>query len=287
MNITLSFEILAEGLAFPEAPFWSDRDGCLYLVEWTGDRLLAFREGKLETLFRTEPGDGPSGLCQDAQGNFWTTLYSSCKLVCFNPSGERLLVVDDYQGAPFRGACDLVGETGGGVYFTDSGDFEDDWRSGRPAGAVYYCSPDGKLVEIDRGLCYPNGVALSPDEKRLYVNEHRLNRTLEYFLDEDHRSSRRRVLYTYDQRCLLEAESAFELGPDGLCVDQAGDLWVAHYGGGKLVQIDPAGEIRKTFPMPRGRRPTNVAFRARGQTLYVTEAEFGLLYRAKINIKPE
>ncbi len=287
MSIILTFEILAEGLAFPEAPFWSDRDGCLYLVEWTGDRLLFFRDEKLETLFQTEPGDGPSGLCQDGHGNFWTTLYSSCKLACFNPDGERLLVVEDYQGAPFRGPCDLVGETGGGVYFTDSGDFEDDWRTGRPAGAVYYCSPSGELVEIDRGLCFPNGIALSPDERRLYVNEHRLNRTLEYMLDNDHRSSQRKVLHTFDQNCLLEVESAFELGPDGLCVDEAGDLWVAHYGGGKLAQISPAGELLSTFPLPHGRKPTNVAYHAREQTLYITEAEFGLLYRVKIAIKPE
>lgn len=181
MSVLLSFETLAEGLQFPESPFWSDQDGCLYLVEWTGDRVLVFKEGKVGTLFHAEPGDGPSGLCQDAQSNFWITLYSSCKLACFDPSGERLLVVQDYQGTPFRGPCDLVGEAGGGVYFTDSGDFEDDWRTGRPAGVVYYCSPDGELVEIDRGLCFPNGIALSPDERRLYVNEHRQNRTLELY----------------------------------------------------------------------------------------------------------
>ena len=120
----------------------------------------------------------------------------------------------------------------------------------------------------------------------MYVNEHRLNRTLEYILDKDHRYSQRKVLYTFDQGCLLEAESAFELGPDGLCVDQTGDLWVAHYGGGKLVQISPVGELRNTFPMPRGRRPTNVAYQAQGQILYITEAEFGLLYRVKIENKP-
>ena len=94
--------------------------------------------------------------------------------------------------------------------------------------------------------------------------------------------SQKSVLYPFDQTCLLEAESAFELGPDGLCVDSAGDLWVAHYGGGKLVQISPAGEVLNTFSLPRGRRPTNVAFHAEQQTLYVTEAEFGLLYRVKI-----
>jgi gluconolactonase len=282
VSVLHAFEILAEGLQFPEAPFWSQRDGCLYLVEWTGDRLLVFREGRLETLFQTEPGDGPSGLCQDAQGNFWTTLFSSRKLVCFNSFGERLLVVQDYRGVPFRGPCDLVGENNAGLYFTDSGDFEDDWRTGRPAGVVYYCSSTGELVEIDRGLCFPNGIALSPDEKFLYVNEHRQNRTLEYILEGNRSCSQKRVFLNYDQHCLLEPESAFELGPDGLCVDRAGDLWVAHYGGGKLVQVSPLGEVLNTFLLPRGRRPTNVAYHAHEHTLYITEAEFGLLYRVKI-----
>jgi gluconolactonase len=198
------FEILAEGLQFPESPFWSDRDGCLYLVEWTGDRVLVCREGKVGTLFHTQPGDGPSGVCQDAQGNFWITLYSSRKLASFNPLGEHLLVVQDYQEKPFRGPCDLVGEFYGGVYFTDSGDYEEDWRTGRPAGVVYYCSPSGELAEVDRGLCFPNGIALSPDGKRLYVNEHRQNRILEYILEADRSYSQKRVLYMFDRRCLLE-----------------------------------------------------------------------------------
>ncbi len=275
------FELLAEGLQFPESPFWSERDGCLYLVEWTGDRLLAFRESRIETVFHTGPGDGPSGLCQDSQGNFWVTLYSSRKLVCFDPAGKPLLVVQDYHGAPFRGVCDLAGESGGGVFFTDSGDFEDDWRLGRPAGAVYYCSTAGDLVEIDRGLHFPNGLALAPDETTLYVNEHRRNRILEYKLRANRRFSRKRVLCTLDEVCLLEPESAFELGPDGLCVDPQGELWVAHYGGGKLVQVSPSGDTKNTFRLPRGRKPSNVACHPQEGTLYITEAELGLLYRLK------
>jgi gluconolactonase len=277
-----TFEILAEGLQFPEAPYWSERDGCLYLVEWTGDRVLTFRKGKVETLFHTKPGDGPSGLCQDAQGNFWITLFTSHKLACYNTSGERLLVVQGYREAPFRGPCDLVGEVGGGVFFTDSGDFEEDWRSGRPVGVVYYCSPSGELAEIDSKLCYPNGIALSPEEDKLYVNEHRQNRTLEYILQPDRSFSRKKVLHAFDRRCLLEAEATFELGPDGLCVASDGNLWVAHYGGGKVVQINPAGERLASFVLPRGRRPTNVAINDQDQTLYITEAEFGMLYRVKL-----
>ena len=275
----MRFDLLAEGLHFPESPFWSERDACLYLVEWLGDRVLAYRRGKLETLFQTGQGDGPSGLCQDPNGNFWITLYSSGKLISCKPNGERLLVVQDYQGTAFRGPCDLAGAADGGVFFTDSGDFEEDWRSGRPAGAVYYCSPAGELREIERGLCFPNGIALSPDESRLYVNEHRCNRTLEYILRPDKSYVEKRILYTFDNACLLEPSAAFELGPDGLCVTDDGDLWVAHYGGGKLAQVSPSGEARGMLPLPRGPRPTNVACDAARRVLYVTEAEFGLLYR--------
>ncbi len=290
-------EIIAEGLQFPEAPLWSTRDNCLYLVEWTGDRILALRDGKLTTLFHTRKGSGPSGLGQDAQGNFWVCLYDACQLVRYSPAGEVLQSISAYQGTPFKSSCDLAMDAAGNVYFTDSGDFADDWTTGRPAGAVYQFTPsrsisppaadntspiESALIQVDRDLCFPNGIAVSPDGRYLYVNEHRLNRTLRYTRQPDGRFAERRIFFQYDSICLLEPAMAFELGPDGLCADGDGNLWVAHYGGGKVLELSPEGKLLRQIILRHGRKPTNTAFHPQEYTLYVTEAEQGLLYRGKI-----
>jgi gluconolactonase len=282
----LEIEIVAEGFQFPESPVWSERDGCLYLVDWTGDRVCALEQGRIRTLF-TVPGGGPSGLCQNPAGNLWLTLYSGCKLACYSPQGDLLGAWDHYQDAPFRGPCDNVCDRQGGIYFTDSGDYEEDWRSGRAAGFVYYLpvaergvlSAPPPLRRLAGLLHFPNGIALSLDGRTLYVNEHRKNRTLSFTIQEDGTLANQAVLYAFDDKCLLEPESAFELGPDGMCVDDRDCLWVAHYGGGEVLQLSPQGELLQTIHLPRGRKPTSVAHCAAQLALYITEAEFGLLYK--------
>jgi len=269
-------------MQFPESPYWSERDGCLYLVDWTADRVLRLQNGRLETCFEI-PGGGPSGLWQDLQGNLWLSLYSGRKLAAYTPQGELVAEWADCQGEPFKGPCDLVCDDQGGVYFTDSGDFEDDWRSGRAAGAVYYLAPGAAQVRcLSAPLHFPNGIALAPDGQRLYVNEHRRNRTLSYTPGAGGAWQQERVFFTYDDNCLLPPTEAFELGPDGMYVDENGYLLVAHYGGGKVLQLSSQGELLRTIHLPRGRRPTSVACHAAQQEIYITEAEFGLLYRVQL-----
>lgn len=275
-------EIVAQGMQFPESPYWSERDGCLYLVDWSADRVLRFQDDRLETCFETH-GGGPSGLWQDLYGNLWLCLYSGRKLASYTPQGELIAEWADCLGEPFKGPCDLVCDNQGGVYFTDSGDFEDDWRSGRAAGAVYYLAPGvDKVSSLSTPLHFPNGIALSPDGRSLYVNEHRRNRTLYYTPDFGGGWQQVGVFFTYDDGCLLPSSEAFELGPDGMCVDGKGNIFIAHYGGGKMLLLSPQGELLRTIHLPRGRRPTSVAYHAAKQEIYITEAEFGLLYRAQL-----
>jgi gluconolactonase len=277
------FKVIAENLAFPEGALWSVRDGCLYLVEWQGDRVLALRDGRVETLFALAPGVGPSGLGQDAAGDFWVCLYSGLQLAHFSRAGQVLHTVIGFQGAPFRGPNDLAVDAEGGVFFTDGGNFTDDWETGRPAGAIYHLTPQGDLSLVDRNLCYPNGVALSLDGQYLLVNEHRQNRTLKYRLQASGGYVAEGIFHTYDDACLLEPEAAFELGPDGMEMDETGCVWVAHYGGGKVVGLNPQGQVVRTLHLPEGRKPTNVAYHPGEKALYITEAELGLLYRAEIS----
>jgi gluconolactonase len=271
-------EIVAEHLGFPEGPAWSERDLCLYFVDWHGNRVLAWDGVRVEQIFTPQPGSGPSGLGISPQGYFWLCLYDTHKLALYSRKGEILYEISSFQGKSFLGVCDLAVDSMGGVYFTDSGDFEEDWRSGRPAGSVYYLDPSGKLACVDTSLCFPNGIAVTPEGKRLFVNEHRLNRTLVYERLGDS-FGLRHVFFEYDTHNLLHPESAYELGPDGACLDGEGCLWTAHYGGGKIVQVSPEGRLLQSFRLPRGRLPTNLAFSASQRRLYVTEAEFGLLYQ--------
>jgi gluconolactonase len=275
----MHLELLADGLSFPEGLFWSERDGCWYLVEWTGDRVVRLRDTAVETVFTLSPGGGPSGLAQDTDGNFWVCLYSGLQLAHLGPAGQVLRLYDHNAGRPFKGPSDLTLDADGSVYFTDGGNFTDDWETGRPAGAVFRVDPSGALSEVDRAICYANGIGLSPDGRALYVNEHRRNRTLRYTRSSGGPFANREVWTTYDGECLLPPEQAFELGPDGMGVDADGQVWVAHYGGGKVLGLNSLGEVLSTVRLPRGRKPSNVKPHPRDNSLLVAEAELGLVYR--------
>lgn len=271
-------EVLIRGLAYPEGAFWSARDGCLYFVEWQGDRVARLHAGEGETVFRTAPGSGPCGLCQAPDGSFWVCLYSAGRVAHYGPAGRLIAAYDGWEGGRFKGPNDLVLDGQGDVIFTDSGDFADDWRTGRPAGAVYAITPEGKVSRLAADLCFPNGLALSADETVLYVNEHRKNRMLAF----DRGVSGGRVFCPLDAGCLLPPERCYELGPDGMSRDERGTLWAAHYGGGKVIGVGLSGEPVRLIHLPEGRQPTNTAVSADGKTLYVTEAEKGLLLRARL-----
>lgn len=275
-------DIAVDGLNFPEAPRWSTRDNRLYFLEWGGDTVWTMQDGQAEILFDTAAGDGPSGIFQDQQGNLWLALYSSRKVVQMTPAGEVRQTFDNFNGQPFRGPNDLIGDANGGLYFTDSGNFEEDWTEGRAVGALYYISPAGELRQVDAELVYPNGIFLSLDGQTLYVNEHRQNRILSYGVNPDGSLSDPAVFFEPDDAYLGDAEFSYELGPDGMWRDSQGNLWVAHYGGGKVMVISPAGQLLKLIRLPQGSYPTNTTLSADEKTLYVTESGNGVLYQINV-----
>jgi gluconolactonase len=193
-----------------------------------------------------------------------------------------LKAIDSHNGEPLKGPNDLVLDAHGGVYFTDSGDFEQDWVTGRPAGAIYYLTPGGELLQVDSQLCFPNGIAISLDGNRLIVGEHRKNRLLQYAINPDGTLSDKQVFLELDRDCRLPESLGYELGPDGMCRDDQDNLWVAHYGGGKVLALSPEGTPLARVYLARGAKPTNTAFDADEKALYVTEGELGLLCRVDL-----
>ena len=273
--------LVAADLDFPEAPFWSKKENLLYYVEWGGDRIWKYRDGQKILFMENAKGDGPCGLDQDKDGNLWVALYSSGKMALYSPEGRQLKVFEEGPDGHFVGPNDLAADKFGGVFFTDSGNFEDDWVSGREAGKVYYITPAGQIKLLDKDISYANGIVLSPAGDRLYVNEHRKNRILVYDVDGE-KIGNRQVLINLDNKCLSAADVCYEVGPDGMTIDSRGNLWVAHYHTGRMLKISPEGQVVQTLYLPLGDTPTNAALSPDEDFIYVTEASTGSLLKLSI-----
>jgi sugar lactone lactonase YvrE len=279
--------VAMDRLAFPDGAFWSRRDDCLYFVEWSANRIWRLRGRLAEMLCELGYDDGPSGVGQGQDGTLWVCLYSARRLVCLDASGRILQVFSGSEGQPFRGPNDLVVDSHGGLYMTDSGDFEEDWISGRPAGSVYHIDAGGLVRRVATGICYANGIALCRQGSTLVVGEHRRNRLLSYAVEPDGSLSEPQVLARLGAECLLEPSRHWELGPDGIACADGDRMWVAHYGSGKVVCVTVAGQTLGDIRLPRGRKPTNVALDPQRRLLYITEAEEGLIYCAALDPSQE
>ena len=146
------------------------------------------------------------------------------------------------QGTPLRGPNDLSLDTPhGGFYFTDPGGSSETSL----IGAVHYVDAQGQTHLIDDGLAFPNGIVLRPDGRTLLVAESKKNRILAYDVEQPGRVAARRVFAELP----VKSESAGQIDnqPDGMCLDQAGNLYVAHYGMKQVQVLDPNGKLIRRY----------------------------------------
>jgi gluconolactonase len=183
-------------------------------------------------------------------------------IIAISPDGSTRVIVDQYRGKSLNGPNDLVFDSKGNLYFTDPHGSSAE----NPVGSLYRLSVDGEITLLASRLAYPNGLVLSHDERHLFVAITRKNRILKYILDDPVRST-------------IFCQLSGGWGPDGMAMDDAGNLHVAHYGSGHVLVINPKGELIETVPVG-GMNPTNVAFGGIDRkTLYVTEVESGSVCR--------
>jgi gluconolactonase len=263
-------ELLLSGFPTPEGPAF-DRDGILCFVDWEASSIVALTpEGVAGELFNTK--GIPAGLAFHPDGSLWVADEGENihGLLRIGRDGESTIVVNEYEGQPLNGANDLVFDREGVVYFSDP------WGSNadNPIGAFYRYFPDGRLEQIDSGLAFPNGVALSADNSYVFLAETYRNRILRYPINGDGTVGPREVF----------AETEEPSGPDGMAFDANGDLYVAHWDGGRVDIFDQDGRQVEEIRVP-GTKPTNVAFGgSENKDLTITEVETGSLYRVRMNV---
>jgi gluconolactonase len=193
------------------------------------------------------------------------------------PRGNITVLVDRYDGKRLNSPNDLVYRSDGALYFTDPpfglpNVFDDSRKELAYCGV--FCVKDGLVKLVSTDLEAPNGIALAPDEKRLYVNNWNEKRKVILRFDVNPDCTLSRGILFYD---MTHAPGDDAL--DGLKVDQQGNVYSTGPGG--LWVISPEGKQLGLIKGPED--PHNMAWGDEdGKTLYVT-ALTGI-YRIRLNI---
>jgi gluconolactonase len=239
-----------------------DHDGNGYTSE--GETIVQFTlDGKQKNFVVTGAPNGHKIL---ADGSHLVCDASRNAVLHYSAQGRLLDHASRLcDGKPLRGPNDLSLDTANdGFYFTDPGGSDEK----NPIGTIHYVDAHSTTHLCDKGLAFPNGIVLAPNGKKLFVAESKHNRVLVYDVTAPGVIGHRQVFANLPMKD--EAAGQIDNQPDGMCLDAAGNLYVAHYGMKQVQVLSPEGKLLASFP--GGNLTTsNVAFGGpKGDQLFVT-----------------
>jgi gluconolactonase len=262
-------ERVAGGFEFTEGPVWSPDGALLFSSPNTNAIYRLDPDAGRVTVFRSKSGyagvdigryfqPGSNGLAFSPDGLLTICQHGNRRVLRVNPHGDTTVLADRYDGKRLNSPNDLVYASDGTLYFTDPPfGLPDDSERELPISGVYRVRGDA-IALVTNELKGPNGIALSPDERFLYVGD----------WDPDHKAVMRYDLATGrgELLCDLTGEPG-EDAIDGIKVDRDGNLYVCGPGG--IWVLSPDGERLGLIELPES--PHNLAWGdADGRTLYIT-----------------
>jgi gluconolactonase len=262
-----TLEKLAGRFQFPEGPIW-DPAGFLLFSDFSANVIKKWTPDGKVTTFRNPSGNS-AGLTLDGQGRLIACEIGSRRLSRTEKDGTVVTLADRYNGKRLHGPNDVVVRSDGSIYFTEESVDTGIEVQELPFSGVYRLSPDGKLALVADDFELPNGLAFSPDEKTLYIDDSYQLHIRAFDVSADGALANGRVFAT--------SRSSY---PDGMKVDVEGNLYCACLGGAVEV-FDPSGKRLGMIKVPEP--AFNVGWGdADGKALYIT-AGTGL-YRIRLNI---
>lgn len=281
-------EKLAGGFLFTEGPVWDREGGHLLFSDPNNNLIYRWTPDGEVSVYRSHSGytgtnigeygqPGSNGLTLDKQGRLTINEHGNRRVTRLEKNGVLTVLADRYEGKRLNSPNDLVYRSDGALYFTDPPfglpKFFDDPRKELPYSGVF-CLISGTLKLVSTDLSGPNGLAFSPDEKYLYVDNWDLKKEviMRYEVQPDGTLADRKVFF----------DSTGEPGEDawdGMKIDQRGNLYLSGPGG--LWIISPEGKHLGTIVGPE--HPHNMTWGDEdGKTLYMC-AQTGL-YRIRFNV---
>jgi gluconolactonase len=283
-------EKLIGNLQFAEGPVWPHGSGYLLFSDLPGNAIMkwtptgglsVFRKPVFPREFPAGIQIGTNGLTFDRQGRLVACEHGNRRVSRTEKDGSITTLAERYEGKRLNSPNDLVVKRNGDIYFTDPNsvarnnppDPHNDFKTELGFNGVYRITAAGKFELLTKDIPYPNGLAFSPDEKKLYVANSRPDKFwMVYDVQADGTISNGKKL-------LDLTNDPGEGVPDGMKVDRLGNLYATGPGG--VLVISPQGKHLGTIQLPEV--PANCAWGdADAKSLYIT-ARTGL-YRIKLKV---
>ena len=259
-------------IAFAEGPIF-DQAGNLYFVNYISMGTIGRRtpDGTVSVWVHT--GGQANGLKVDGRGDLIVADYGGKRITRIHPITRQIeTLTDNCEGQPYRGPNDVCLDLAGNIFFTDpTGSSKE-----KPIGAVYRIEVEKrevkKVTRLADGLAFPNGLAVSPDQQRLYVAESVTNRLLCWDLKPDGSLADKRVVMEFPNPTL-----------DGIMFDEFGRLWIARWTNKSVDVVDvDKGELLKSYPAG-GDEVSNLCWW--GTDLHVTVAGQRSIHRLAVGVR--
>jgi gluconolactonase len=266
-------EQIATGFGFTEGPIWCG--DYLLFSDIPQNRIICWRNysyGPEVTTFRSPSGNS-NGLTLDKGGRLIVCESTTRRITRTEVDGSITVLAERYQDKRINSPNDVVVRSDGSIYFTDpyAGFRLSPLGKEQSFNGVYRIAPDGELVLLVDDFKMPNGLAFSPDESILYINDTMQRHIRAFDVSPDGSISNGRVF--------IEMQGEEPGAPDGMKVDQQGNVYCTGPGGFWIMEPDGKCLGRVTLP----ELPSNFNWGdSDWKTFYITARTS--VYRVKLSV---
>jgi gluconolactonase len=259
----LRVDKVVKGLHYAEGPAWSP-EGFLIFSDAPRNKLHKLVPGSGDSEFADVAG-GPMGNAFDAQGRRYTCEFRERRVTRTSKNGKTEVLAARFEGKRLNAPNDIVVRHDGHVFFTDPAFGNQQDTRELDFYGVFHLTPKGELDAIARLKTRPNGIALSPNGKVLYVTDSDMRSVRAYDLE-----------HGGTERVLIEKIPGV---PDGIRVDEKGNLWIAAK---SVYEYSPQAMLLGEISLAQ--TPTNLAFGDGDlETLFITTRTE--VYRVRVGVK--
>jgi gluconolactonase len=270
-------EKIATGFVFTEGPIWDTSQGCLFFSDIPANKMRKWTEAKGAELFR-EPSGKSNGLTLDKQGRLIACEHANRRVSRTEKDGTVVTIADKYNGKKLNSPNDVVVKSDGSIYFTDppyglTAEFGNLGEQELPFQGVYCLSADGKtLTLLVDDFDKPNGLAFSPDESLLYIDDTDRAHVRVFDVKPDGTIASGRIF--------VELKGTEPGAVDGMKIDSEGNAYVTGPGG--ISIFDPSGKKLGRIDIPEV--AANMAWGDKDwKTLFITGSTS--LYKIRLAIE--